>query len=755
MANLVPGVLLKLLQHMNTDVKIAGEHRSVLLQVIGIVPALAGGELWPNQGFYLKVSDSSHATYVSLPDEQDDLILSDKLQLGQFMYVERLESASPVPILRGVKPVAGRHPCIGTPEDLVATHSLCFLNPSGSATGLGSEKNSSKAGMENGAGQKNKERPSSPGNKITINQSGSAKINPNCGSVNSKDELAKVKSFDRSRSLSLKAGVRKDRENSSVSIGNGARLTSSKKPNGLNSRSIPSSPTSCFSLPTSFEKFSAGVKEQGKLRLDSEKRSEKFRQGLIEKAVSVLKASTVGKRVSAGNSSGSLVPALDLGGKVLRRSWEGTLDLKRENIAAKNRENMAAKTIKRDPNHDTRSASVPRKKAVGNDKPTATEENKVQAPLKKGNVEAPSNTINVSNRKKPSVGRKPSGDISNNGIPSNLVNVANNKRLTDSNISWASLPSGLAKLGKEVVRHRDEALVAAVEALQEASAQESLIRCLSVYAELNLSAKEEDPQPSVEQFLALHADLNRATMVAESLQKANSPSSPGLHEAEVPVGPTEDELKLSAEKRKHAMSWAQAALASDLSPFSLFKQQNPTKAHAHVQVQTRVQPLVVLEDPSRTLSQGTRAKSRPVLIGPTKNPPQKGTTAPPPQPEWARGLGGLEEAVGLAKSLRAQSQSWFLCFLERFLDAGSIGGPLNGREADPTDSTRVAAMLSQLKRVNDWLDEVGLGDGLTDRLDGLRKKIYDYLLIHVELASVALGNNQTGTDRAVDSKPAR
>ncbi|KAF3539067.1 hypothetical protein F2Q69_00021475 [Brassica cretica] len=54
---------------------------SSLLQVVSIVPALAGGELFPNQGFYLKVYDSSHATYVSLPDEHDDLILSDKLHL--------------------------------------------------------------------------------------------------------------------------------------------------------------------------------------------------------------------------------------------------------------------------------------------------------------------------------------------------------------------------------------------------------------------------------------------------------------------------------------------------------------------------------------------------------------------------------------------------------------------------------------------------------------------------------------------------
>ncbi|KAJ0859953.1 hypothetical protein HanRHA438_Chr13g0618431 [Helianthus annuus] len=98
MTTLVPGVLLKLLQHMNTDVKVGGEHRSSLLQVVSIVPSLSGGELFKNQGFYIKVSDSVHATYVCLPDDQTDLILSDKIQLGQYVFVERLESASPVPV---------------------------------------------------------------------------------------------------------------------------------------------------------------------------------------------------------------------------------------------------------------------------------------------------------------------------------------------------------------------------------------------------------------------------------------------------------------------------------------------------------------------------------------------------------------------------------------------------------------------------------------------------------------------------------
>ncbi|KAJ1390759.1 hypothetical protein SESBI_37166 [Sesbania bispinosa] len=119
MASLVPGVLLKLLQTMNSNVKVRGEYRSVLLQVISIVPALSGSELWPNQGFFVKVSDSSHSTYVSLSKEDNELILNNKLQLGQFFYVDRIEAGTPVPILVGVRPVPGRHPFEGNPKDLM------------------------------------------------------------------------------------------------------------------------------------------------------------------------------------------------------------------------------------------------------------------------------------------------------------------------------------------------------------------------------------------------------------------------------------------------------------------------------------------------------------------------------------------------------------------------------------------------------------------------------------------------------------
>ncbi|CAI0543154.1 unnamed protein product [Linum tenue] len=121
MATLTPGILLKLLQTMNSATRVTGDHRSPLLQVTGIVPALAGAtDLSPNHGFYVQLSDSLNSTYVSLSDRDTDLILSNRLQLGQFVHIDRLDSDSPVPRVCGIRPIAGRHAFVGTPEPLVA-----------------------------------------------------------------------------------------------------------------------------------------------------------------------------------------------------------------------------------------------------------------------------------------------------------------------------------------------------------------------------------------------------------------------------------------------------------------------------------------------------------------------------------------------------------------------------------------------------------------------------------------------------------
>ena len=158
MATLAPGILLKLLNGMNSGVKPTSEHRNSLLQVTDIVPAdLDEKDLWPKHGFYIKVSDSSHSIYVSLPFEQDDLVLSNKMQLGQFIYIENLEPGSPVPIAKGAKPIPGRHPFFGTPEPLMGlrrkgekTEKIGVLNLNSNSKSCAPRRGSWDTKMEDG-----------------------------------------------------------------------------------------------------------------------------------------------------------------------------------------------------------------------------------------------------------------------------------------------------------------------------------------------------------------------------------------------------------------------------------------------------------------------------------------------------------------------------------------------------------------------------------------------------------------------------
>ncbi|KAF6168669.1 hypothetical protein GIB67_017165, partial [Kingdonia uniflora] len=41
------------------------------------------------------------------------------MQLGQFIYVDRLELGSPIPIIQGTKMIPGRHPLVGNPEPIM------------------------------------------------------------------------------------------------------------------------------------------------------------------------------------------------------------------------------------------------------------------------------------------------------------------------------------------------------------------------------------------------------------------------------------------------------------------------------------------------------------------------------------------------------------------------------------------------------------------------------------------------------------
>ncbi|XP_045823734.1 uncharacterized protein LOC123916340 [Trifolium pratense] len=712
MANLVPGVLLKLMQHMNTDIKVGGEHRSSLLQVVSIVPALSGGDLFTNQGFYVKVSDSSHATYVSLPDEHDDLILSDKIQLGQFVFVDRLEAASPVPIIRGVRPVPGRHACVGTPEDIVATNSLGFLS------------NVSEV-------------------KVKVNKNGVSSKSMMKVLDNHQEQLDKKSLvFGRSKSQTTK-------DSSVVDFVKKEKLPRLKS---LNSRSIvPSSPTSCYSLSPSFEKFSNSVKQQGNIN-GVDKLIAKV--GVVETGKGGRGISPLGKRIAVGNSIRNLVQGIELGAKALRKSWEGNMEVKnnKEKLRASSKSDLKPEFRSTTPRKSTSSEKFPSRdyesKTQASTKSSSKEENKIQKSIKKVVGDGTTEEQEKLSKPRNSFGKK----SSEAGLPGNLVKVSiNSKKVTDASIQWTSLPSSIAKLGREVMKHRDAAQMAATEAMQEAAAADSLLQCLSVYAELSNSAKEHNPQLTIDQFLTLHTSLNSAWMITDSLSKTISDSSSQDNERIT----TEEELKLKSDRQKLAASWVQAALSTNLSSFSVYSQE-PLSSKLAVSTTSNSQnqknvlgskPILVLEnsrEDASTKSQGkTRqgaANSKQTLQG---TPRKQGDGLSngkkqlvQPLPDWIRG-NSVDEAVNLADMLQLRSRDWFLLFIEKFLDSDGDSGLSNNGE--------IAGMLTQLKSVNDWLDKIGSSKNENEScqipvetIERLRKKIYEYLLTHVESAAAAL-----------------
>lgn len=245
----------------------------------------------------------------------------------------------------------------------------------------------------------------------------------------------------------------------------------------------------------------------------------------------------------------------------------------------------------------------------------------------------------------------------------------------------------------------------------------------------------------MEQFLTFHSSLKSCHQIVSSLSKTITSGSSS-------DGETSDEvLKVTSERRKQAASWVDAALITSLSSFSLFRKQgisttiptsNSSPSPKNIPAK---EPILVLENSSKSMSTKTQSKPRQTMSSKIISQKPK---VPPPLPaqaqiEWIRG-DGLHEAVDLAEMLQMESQDWFLEFLERFLDAKVDALTLS-------DNGQIANMLTQLKSVNDWLDDIATAKDeeesthiSPETIERIRKKIYEYLLTHVESAAAALGS---------------
>ncbi|GMI94792.1 CORTICAL MICROTUBULE DISORDERING3 [Hibiscus trionum] len=656
MASLTPGILLKLLQSMNSSARVTGDHRSPLLQVIGIVPALAAShDLWPNHGFYLQLSDSLNSTYVSLSDRDTELILSNRLQLGQFVYVERFHFDSPVPRVSGIRPVAGRHSFVGSPDPLVARISSSnrdfVVQPA-------SESEFSVDPLAVYLSNMKLEREETPAKNKDSKTAKSRKRQP----LAPRDNTEVNENLKR---FSSPAAAKPSKRT------NAAIAERDPSPAGKVKRSASPVPSKCMvpSLMTAKEDGKKVAREPvivvpSRYRQPSPNGRKQASPSARRPSLSPARSLSGGLKVSpaVGDSKKKMASivagiskvseALVGSGKSGRKSWDeqpewGSGELK-EKASVKTKPDLQA-ILRTQTAISRRLTDVHSQKS--NDETSSSNEKRKASPPEGG-----------STSEKPACG---GGDL---GI------TIHEKKWTDGSVSWDTLSAYLAKLGKEAMQRRVLASKTAAEALEEAIATESLVRNLSMFSELSSKSKAGNPLPTIDRFLSIYNDVEKHTGIAETVAASHTSYL---------ENPSTEHSALSS-------LWVEAAVTTDLEIVSLLSLQN-----------------------NESLSALQRPKNR---LKASSVPPQWQHNAA----TWSRGE-GMEETVHFAMNLESEMQLWFLGFIEESL------------EALPMDCGSVAAVLSQLKRVNEWLDRaVAKGDEpLVHKVEKLKRKIYGFVIHHV------------------------
>lgn len=597
MPSLSSGVLERLVEEMGSDQKASnGDRKPGLLQIRSIMPVLAEGDLWPSKGFYLKVSDATHAMYASLPPEQDDMVLCNKLQLGQLIYVEKLEAAQPVPVLKGINPVPGRLSCVGNPEDLFAIDKVVDFKGASDLLFV----------MEKNGGVEKKARPK-------FRSLSASKTRPS-------EKITRV----------CRSGSGAVVEKVICEVTKGVRKTSSR----------------CVEKET-----------------DSD--------------------STI-------SSSSLAVPAK-------RRSW----------IGAEVTDFPAVRHGMKPTARRSRSACVspvPSAKSGSDDNSSCKIKRTISDDLARKLTKNSNSRISVlaKNCEQPL-------------NPPVMFNLPDDSIWSESKIQWSSLPTTLVTLGKELLRHRDVTLLAAVEALQEASAAERLLKCLSTYSELQ-SAEGEEHQLSVNKFFDLHDQLAHTRLIVQSLTNISprraddsNPGSPGSNIREA--------LTLAVDRKKNATSWIKAAMASDLPPY--FSTDSVS---------------VKATKPADKSSKTRSSKPKGILtVKKQKNDAHFGLASERENSQdWVKGS-ALSAAADLESSLHDECRRWFLATFESYLD--EVKSRTDSMESD----SQVAKIMCQIKKVCDRLDViVSKEDPEMEAYGRIKEKIYGVLLKNVERTAMVM-----------------
>ncbi|KAI4335809.1 hypothetical protein L6164_014418 [Bauhinia variegata] len=701
MASLTAGILLKLLQGMNSNARVTGDHRSALLQVIGIVPALAGSDLWPNHGFYVQLSDSLNSTYVSLSERDNELILTNRLQLGQFVYVDRFEFDTPFPCVCGIRPIAGRHSFVGSPEPLIARISASkrgfVIQPVSDsdqsvdpiALYLSSKK------IDQARSESKESKVEQKVEKVKSKQPLAPRDNLPADNVGNSDE---IKVSDKPKRFSSPATAKR-----SVSSGkkNVTAVERDPSPAGKAKRSASPVPSKCV-VPS----LAAARDENRKVsREPAIVVPSRYRQpspnGRKQASPNPRRASlSPGRRLSGGLKFSPMVTsAADSASKKKMATIVAGISKVSDALVG------SAKASRK--NWDEQPAV-----AVSN------EQKEKGVPKSKLDSQSILRTqAAISRRLSDANGQKPNGDESSSTEnskscspeevltqgkpnPAALGITVHEKKWTDGSVPFDAVSENLARLGKEAIQRKALASAAAAEALKEANATECIVRNLSMFSELCSVCKARNPLPTIDRFFLIYDDVKRSTAMAESIANGYNSETP--------------DNSNTTEQSKSLSLWVEAALATDLQIVSLLTGGDTDPPSSLKKSLSKRQPLAA----KNHLKVASRSQSDDSQCG-----------------LWTIGS-GMIETLELGKNLLSEMQMWFLRFIEESLDAGfKVFGECNadGKKTLPLDGGAIAVVLSHLKRVNDWLDRVVSteDDLLTEKIEKLKRKIYGFVIQHV------------------------
>ncbi|KAK7388764.1 hypothetical protein VNO78_23591 [Psophocarpus tetragonolobus] len=521
MASLTPGILLKMLQAMNSNSRVTGDHRSPLLQVIGIVPALAGSDLWSNQGFYLNLSDSLNSTYVLLSHPDTDLILSNRLQLGQFVHVDRFHFDSPLPSVSSIRPLPARHPFLGTPDPLVAR-----INPS------------TRHFLIQPLSDSDHDPLSFLQQPLSLNPNPIP--DPNHLDRPSRQPLAPRDNLPPQRFSSPATAKRSHSASRNKTLLTAASSERDPSPAAKGKRSASPVPSKCV-VPSlvSAREDNRKVSREPAIIVPS-----RYRQpspnGRKQPSPSPRRASlSPGRRLSGGLKVSPLV--VDSSGKKKMATI----------VAGISKVSDGSKSARK--NWDEHPPSTPveadhKEKGGSKFKVDAQAILRTQAAMSR-RLSDVSGQKQASNEKT-KVGSPHSSTLEDKSNFAAMGITFHEKKWTDGSVPLDALSGNLARLGKEAMQRKILASTAAAEALEEANVTECIIRNLSMFSDLCSVCQARNPLPTIDKFFTIYDDVLKSTAMAESV--ANRYNSETRNESI----PTEQSKSLSL--------WVEAALATDL-----------------------------------------------------------------------------------------------------------------------------------------------------------------------------------------------